>query len=513
MPGRTSILILAIGALFAPSLLSQGVPDGAPALSRIEPGLETAVKWVWKAVPSDPKDWGLALPEPSPTPPPMGLPAPEIPAGAPNSYEVKKGDALFTIGRRVGVSVEHLKKANDLKTDVIRIGQVLRIPTPEEIALMSPPPRPAAPGAPAPVAQVPGLPAGTDPEVLLFKIFLDRHQLSPGPIDGQTSLEFQKLMFLLQNTNEEFRDLEVLRQKARAEVGNPITTYTLRTEDFRYIAPPRAERVIPGATPTPTPARKKNQPAAAPTPAPPVYEEMIATPMLAYRSPWEFVAERFHVSEAFLRALNPELKGVPAAGAEFRVPNVIPFEIEKAFTSPLRPAADPANPISAVIIDRTRLEIYRNDRLIAVFPVSSARPALRGRGTWTILDAIPRPRLETRQEPREKPRATSSFFVGENAAPSPTPAMLADPQFLPPGPNNPVGIFWINLAKADSPDPLPFGLHGTSIPDRMNVTESIGGFRLTNWDIARAVRLLPSGTPLRWQQSSVPTSAPAAVPL
>jgi lipoprotein-anchoring transpeptidase ErfK/SrfK len=91
--------------------------------------------------------------------------------------------------------------------------------------------------------------------------------------------------------------------------------------------------------------------------------------------------------------------------------------------------------------------------------------------------------------------------------------MLADPQFLPPGPNNPVGVFWINLAKAESPDPLPFGLHGTSIPDRMNVTESIGGFRLTNWDIARAVRLLPAGTSLRWQQSSVPTSAPAAAPL
>ncbi len=36
----------------------------------------------------------------------------------------------------------------------------------------------------------------------------------------------------------------------------------------------------------------------------------------------------------------------------------------------------------------------------------------------------------------------------------------------------------------------------------MNTLESIGGFRLTNWDIARAVRLLPAGTPLEWSHSS-----------
>jgi lipoprotein-anchoring transpeptidase ErfK/SrfK len=63
-----------------------------------------------------------------------------------------------------------------------------------------------------------------------------------------------------------------------------------------------------------------------------------------------------------------------------------------------------------------------------------------------------------------------------------------------------VGILWINLAKSNSTEPLPYGLHGTSIPDQMNIEESIGGLRLTNWDIARAVRHLPSGTPLEWKQ-------------
>jgi lipoprotein-anchoring transpeptidase ErfK/SrfK len=72
-------------------------------------------------------------------------------------------------------------------------------------------------------------------------------------------------------------------------------------------------------------------------------------------------------------------------------------------------------------------------------------------------------------------------------------------QDLAAGPNNPLGILWIDLAKSNSTAPLPYGLHGTSIPGRMKIQESIGGLRLANWDIVRAVRLLPPGTPLKWQ--------------
>jgi lipoprotein-anchoring transpeptidase ErfK/SrfK len=70
---------------------------------------------------------------------------------------------------------------------------------------------------------------------------------------------------------------------------------------------------------------------------------------------------------------------------------------------------------------------------------------------------------------------------------------------LPPGPNNPVGPFWLNLAKGNEQTPLPYGLHGTSIPGYMTRQESLGGFRLTNWDLVRVVRLLPEGTELKWE--------------
>jgi len=85
------------------------------------------------------------------------------------------------------------------------------------------------------------------------------------------------------------------------------------------------------------------------------------------------------------------------------------------------------------------------------------------------------------------------------ATPTPPAAPLAPEQILAAGPRNPVGVYWIDLAKADSTAPLPYGLHGTAIPNRMKTQESLGGLRLTNWDIARAVRMLPEGTPLAWK--------------
>jgi lipoprotein-anchoring transpeptidase ErfK/SrfK len=263
------------------------------------------------------------------------------------------------------------------------------------------------------------------------------------------------------------------------------------------------EKTAPGTA-------KKGKPVSKPTVIPPpTYEEMTGATMLAYRSPWEFVAERFHCREDLLHALNPGLKPLPAAGTEFRVPNVIPFSIEKAFVPPLQPAADPRNVITAVVVDLSRLEIYRNDQLLAVLPIAPARPGLRGKGAWKILEALPQPRLTTRQEPRDVPKPKDTFFTGEGSAPAAQNAGLNADQYLPAGPNNPVGIFWINLAKSDNPEPLPYGLHGTSIPSLMRSKSGIGGFRMANWDIARAVRFLPVGTPLVWKQTSTAPSQAA----
>jgi len=46
-----------------------------------------------------------------------------------NNYVVQKGDSLWLIADKFGVSVNELKNANNLSTDLLTVGQVLKIPT------------------------------------------------------------------------------------------------------------------------------------------------------------------------------------------------------------------------------------------------------------------------------------------------------------------------------------------------------------------------------------------------
>ncbi len=48
--------------------------------------------------------------------------------GRPPTYRVRKGDTLSKIARLHGISVRDLKRENGLKDDLIRIGQVLKLP-------------------------------------------------------------------------------------------------------------------------------------------------------------------------------------------------------------------------------------------------------------------------------------------------------------------------------------------------------------------------------------------------
>lgn len=51
------------------------------------------------------------------------------PGSSSNTYVVKRGDSLYSIANRLGVSVEALKNANGISGNLITIGQVLAIPS------------------------------------------------------------------------------------------------------------------------------------------------------------------------------------------------------------------------------------------------------------------------------------------------------------------------------------------------------------------------------------------------
>jgi lipoprotein-anchoring transpeptidase ErfK/SrfK len=61
---------------------------------------------------------------------------------------------------------------------------------------------------------------------------------------------------------------------------------------------------------------------------------------------------------------------------------------------------------------------------------------------------------------------------------------------IPPGPNNPVGIVWIDLSKEK------YGIHGTPDPTKVSKTASHGCVRLTNWDAQELAGMVKKGTPV-----------------
>ena len=60
---------------------------------------------------------------------------------------------------------------------------------------------------------------------------------------------------------------------------------------------------------------------------------------------------------------------------------------------------------------------------------------------------------------------------------------------LPAGPNNPVGVVWIDLSKEH------YGIHGTPEPSKIGKTQSHGCIRMTNWDAAELAKIVSAGTP------------------
>ncbi|MBI0425445.1 L,D-transpeptidase family protein [Psychrobacter sp. NG27] len=168
-----------------------------------------------------------------------------------------------------------------------------------------------------------------------------------------------------------------------------------------------------------------------------------------YESLTEALAEKFHISEKYLKSLNPN--------AQFTVGETITV---------YNPGNPNTKPVSRVVADKTTETLYaydENDNLIASYPTtvgSTATPSPTG--THTVKVKVHEPNYTYTAEDGSK-------------------------LIIPPGPNNPVGSVWIGLSKPT------YGIHGSPDPARISRQASAGCIRLTNWDALGLLGVIQNG--------------------
>ena len=285
--------------------------------------------------------------------------------------------------------------------------------------------------------------APADPQqALALQVALDRAGFSPGEIDGKNGPKTRLAL-------AEFQKHGGTSGASLTPPAQPLLDYTIAAED---VAGPFIDKM------------------------PSDIMESAKLPALGYASPLEKLAEKFHSSQALLQTLNPSAKW--AAGEIIKVPDVEPFELPSPKEKPAAKAkatagAKPEPAVEVAISGATKSLTVRDTtgRVLMYAPVTvgSTKDPLP-RGEWKVTSVSWNPTFNYNPD---------LFW---DADPAHAKAKI------PPGPNNPVGVVWIDINKEH------FGLHGTPEPSTIGRTESHGCIRLSNWDATKLGRLVSAGT-------------------
>jgi lipoprotein-anchoring transpeptidase ErfK/SrfK len=174
------------------------------------------------------------------------------------------------------------------------------------------------------------------------------------------------------------------------------------------------------------------------------------------------LGERFHASPVLLKRLNPGLQLAP--GAQMTVPNV--SIVSDAKTKPL------SDIVVRVSKQGSSLTVSDGTGTVIMYaPVTSGSehdplPI----GSWTVTGVSRNPSFNYNPD---------LFWDAEPAH---------GKAKIPPGPNGPVGLVWIDIDKPH------YGLHGTPEPGSIGHATSHGCVRLTNWDALRLAAMVGKGT-------------------
>jgi lipoprotein-anchoring transpeptidase ErfK/SrfK len=295
------------------------------------------------------------------------------------------------------------------------------------------------------------VPSTTMAAMFNAEVLLDRLDLSPGVIDGKAGENAGKAIGAFQRS----RGLAVSGKLDQAtwnklceSTSTPVLIAYMVTEDD--VRGPFLRKI------------------------PRNFEGMASLHALSYRSAVQLLAEKFHTSEELIKLLNPG-KVLDRAGTIITTPNVVD--------------ARPDGQVLRIEVDKPAKAVRafgRNDELVAFYPASigsSEKPAPSG--TYGIRRVVKNPTY--RYDPRFE-------FKGVRAQ-----KKLS----IAPGPNNPVGVVWIDLTKAS------YGIHGTPRPEEIGKTQSHGCIRLTNWDALDLAKRVRKGTPVAFLDESQAMSLPS----